>query len=104
MKNLSIVNFLVLFSMCILALPASAFAAGPFQEFAGGICLLVQAMTGNVGRTIATLAIVFLGVGAFFGKVNWGLAVMVTVGIIAIFGAGQIVVSLGGEEECIAFE
>ena len=30
-----------------------------------------------------TEAIIFLGIGAFFGKVNWGLALTVSVGIIA---------------------
>ncbi|MCP5361172.1 MAG: TrbC/VirB2 family protein [Hyphomicrobiales bacterium] len=57
----------------------------------GGLCNVIGNLTGNVGAAIATLAVFILGVGAFFGKVNWGLAVMVAVGIAAIFGAASIV-------------
>ncbi|MCP5361173.1 MAG: TrbC/VirB2 family protein [Hyphomicrobiales bacterium] len=57
----------------------------------GGLCNVISNLTGNVGAAIATLAVFILGVGAFFGKVNWGLAVMVAVGIAAIFGAASIV-------------
>ena len=51
-------------------------------------------------KILATLGVLFLGIGAFFGKVNWGLAVMVGVGIAGIFGANQIVTVLGGTSEC----
>ncbi len=62
------------------------------------VCELANAVTGRAGRGLATLAIIFLGIGAFFGKVNWGLAVMIAVGIGAIFGASTIagIVAAGG--------
>ena len=62
------------------------------------LCQIVRAITGRIGRAIATIAVIFLGFGAFFGKVTWGLAVAVAIGIFAIFGAASIVTAFGGGE------
>lgn len=62
---------------------------------AGGIaqalCEIVSWFQGGLGQSIASLAIIFLGIGAFFGKVTWGTALLVAVGVFAIFGSGEIV-------------
>ena len=86
----------VIFSMLALALMAAtvlvpdlAFAAA--TKFGNAICALVGLINGTTGKAIATIAVIFLGISAFFGKVNWGLAVMVAVGIVAIFAAGSLV-------------
>lgn len=71
-------------------------AGGLGATIGEGLCQVVGAMKGTVGKGIATLAVLFLGIGAFFGKVNWGLAVMTGVGIAAIFGATAIVDAVGG--------
>jgi type IV secretion system protein VirB2 len=76
--------------------PMQANAAADFGGVGGKLCEVVRAITGNVGRAIATIAVVFLGIGAFFGKVTWGLAVAVSIGIFAIFGAANIVGRFGG--------
>lgn len=93
-------KYLFLFALTALAAisPNSAFAGATDLNSAlgGRLCLITQAMTGNIGRGIATLGIVFLGIGAFFGKVNWGLAVMVGIGVAAIFGAASIMSTMGG--------
>ncbi len=83
------VKFTWLFMITLLMgmLPEMAMAA----DYIGNtVCAVVELFTSQAGKGIATLAIVFLGIGAFFGKVNWGLALMVAVGIIAIFGAANI--------------
>lgn len=59
------------------------------------ICKIVNQLTGPVGRGIATVAVVFVGIGLFLGKMSWGLAIAVGIGIGAIFGAAQIVSLLG---------
>jgi type IV secretory pathway VirB2 component (pilin) len=51
------------------------------------ICLIIGIIYGNLGRGIAVLAVIILGVGATIGKVSWGLAMTVGVGIGTIFGA-----------------
>lgn len=40
---------------------------------------------------IATIAIFFLGVGVFLGKVNWGLATTVVIGVILMVISPDIV-------------
>lgn len=76
-----------------------------FGNVGGRLCRIVNAITGKVGRAVATIAVIFLGLGAFFGKVTWGLAVAVSIGIFAIFGASTIVNQFGGTQDggrCLA--
>ena len=76
--------------------PVGAHAANDdFGNVGQKLCEIVAAITGKVGRAIATIAVVFLGIGAFFGKVTWGLAVAVSIGIFAIFGAATIIRQFG---------
>lgn len=92
--------FMTLLSMIAVALPDAAFAASGLDIFSDKLCEIVAIATGQAGKAIATLGIVFLGIGAFFGKLNWGLAVLVAVGIIAIFGAAELATGLGGDATC----
>jgi len=55
------------------------------------LCAISAWFSGGTGKAIATVAIIFLGIAAFFGKVTWGLALMFAVGIFAIFGSADIV-------------
>lgn len=59
------------------------------------LCNVVNWFTGPVGKGIATLAIIVIGVGALMGKVSWGMAIIVGVGVAVIFGASSIVNELG---------
>ncbi len=61
-------------------------------NIAGALCEIVYWFTEDgIGSAIASLAVIFLGIGAFFGKVTWGTAVLFATGIVAIFGSQQIV-------------
>jgi type IV secretory pathway VirB2 component (pilin) len=65
------------------------------------LCKVVERLKGKIGRGIATIAVVFLGIGLFLGKLSWGLAVAIGIGIGGIFGANQIVAWLGsGDATC----
>ncbi|NDF11567.1 MAG: hypothetical protein EB060_01960 [Proteobacteria bacterium] len=84
----------------LVLMPEMAFAqtagTGDLDTVTGAkMCLIVKALTGQTGRAIATVGIIILGIGAFFGKVNWGLAILVAVGVIAIFAAASIVGAMG---------
>lgn len=72
-----------------------SFYFGTGGAAAGGIaaalCNIASWFQGGIGQAIASLAIIFLGISAFFGKTTWGTALMFAVGIFAIFGSGQIV-------------
>lgn len=87
-------------SVVMAPTPAAAAPAGgnDFGNVGANLCTIVRAITGRIGRAIATIAVIFLGFGAFFGKVTWGLAVAVAVGIFAIFGAAVIVNQFGGAD------
>lgn len=91
----------------VLMLPNLTFAAGEdaVDEFMLPLCRAIDLLTGPFGKAIATIAIVFLGIMVFMGKVTWGVAVATGVAIGAIFGASNIVTYLstsgaGGDYEC----
>mgnify|MGYP000718124670 CR=1 FL=1 len=91
-------------TLCLILLAAVAMTAIPNMAMAsdsGGIgemmCRVVDWFNGSTGKAIATLAIIVLGVAAFFGKVTWGMALMFAIGIFAIFGAADIVDAVSGD-------
>jgi type IV secretion system protein VirB2 len=59
------------------------------------LCNVANWFTGPVGQGIATLAIITVGLGALMGKVSWGMAIIVGLGVAVIFGAPAIVSELG---------
>ena len=54
------------------------------------LCNIVAAIQGRIGKGIATIGIVALGIGLFAGKLNWPLAIATAIGIGLIFGAASI--------------
>ena len=91
-------------SLALCFVLATAMAAMPDLAHAGIIggtvigdvlCNVVDWFTGPVGRGIATLAIIVIGIGALMGKVSWGMAIIVGVGVAVIFGASELVDELG---------
>jgi len=55
------------------------------------LCNVVTTLQGPVGKGIATIALVVLGIGLFIGKLSWPVALATAVGIGIIFGAPQLV-------------
>lgn len=55
------------------------------------LCTIVGALQGEIGKAVATIAIVVLGIGLFLGKLSWPLAVATAIGIGMIFGASELV-------------
>jgi len=86
--------FLTLLACAILFITIQAAYATP-TAMGTVLCNIVQMVYGNLGRGIATLAVVIIGVGATLGKTSWGLAMTVAVGIAVIFNAGGLVNLLG---------
>lgn len=76
-------------------------AGGTPQALAQILCNVVEWFTGPVGAGIATLAIIVIGIGALMGKVSWGMAIIVGIGVGVIFGAPTIVDALGADSTCI---
>jgi type IV secretion system protein VirB2 len=61
------------------------------DAISGVLCAIVAKFNGPLGKGIATLAIIVIGVGLFLGKLNWAVAVATAIGIGLIFGAGNMV-------------
>lgn len=61
------------------------------------ICNIVNELQGPVARGVAAFGIIFLGFSLFLGKISWGVALALGIGIGAIFGANQIVELIGGD-------
>jgi type IV secretory pathway VirB2 component (pilin) len=91
----------VLFNAGLTLAVMAVFSLLPDAALAGGnaisttICTVIGQLTGPVGRGIAVIAVVFLGFSLFLGKISWGLAIALAIGIAAIFGANEIVTLLG---------
>jgi type IV secretion system protein VirB2 len=92
------VSLMALFCAVILIMPDVANAAGGAPTAIGNtLCKVVGWFSGNTGKGIATLAIIIIGVGALMGKVSWGMAIIVGIGVALIFGAASIVGSISGD-------
>lgn len=72
-------------------------AATGNSEIGNTLCRVVNAMTGTVGKAVSSIAVFFLGLGLFMGKVSWSVALAVAIGIGIIFGAPLIIDQLSGE-------
>jgi type IV secretory pathway VirB2 component (pilin) len=101
--NITIPSFLTkLLSIISLALFLQAlsiefsFAVDANDQLSCTLKRIVDSLTGPMGKAIATIAIIALGIGLFMGKLSWGLAVATALGIAMIFGASSIVDWLSG--------
>lgn len=92
-------NLTLVFAVCICfgMIPDSAFASGNALEQV--FCNVVTLLTGTTGKAVATVAIIAVGVGALLGKISWGMALIVAVGVALVFGAGTIVSALGATSQ-----
>jgi type IV secretory pathway VirB2 component (pilin) len=81
-----------LFAFLTIIFPTSAFAdPAATSGITAVLCNVVNQLQGGIGKAIATIAIIVLGVGLFMGKLSWPLAVATAIGIGMIFGAASIV-------------
>jgi type IV secretion system protein VirB2 len=87
-----VLAFLVAYA--VLLQPTAAFADPTGLNTV--LCAAIGWMTGGIGSAIATLAIIVIGIGALMGKVSWGMAIIVGLGIGIIFGAEDLVGLLNG--------
>lgn len=70
-----------------------------FGQVAGVACTIANTLNGPIARTVATIGIIFLGFGAFFGKLNWGAVLTTALGIFIIFGAAQIIGTVASDSK-----
>ena len=89
--------FIFLITTLILAtLPEVAHAQALFDSGTNFLEALQDLLTNTWARIIAIIAIACLGIAAMTGRLRWGIAGSVIIGIILIFGAPAIVDSISG--------
>jgi type IV secretory pathway VirB2 component (pilin) len=84
------------FAMAAMVLANNCPQSGETTPMGEVLCTVVDFMYGNLGRGLATLAVITLGVGALLGKTSWGMAITVGIGIAVIFNAEAITALLLG--------
>jgi type IV secretory pathway VirB2 component (pilin) len=65
------------------------------------LCNIVQSLQGGIAKSVATIAIIGVAGGLLLGKLNWVVAMTVSVGVIIIFSAGKIVGFVSGDGQGI---
>lgn len=83
----------------VLVLPDFAAAATTSDNSVSKVvCNVVLQLKGPVARGIAAFGIIFLGFSLFLGKISWGTALALGIGLGAIFGAEEIVGLISGDD------
>ena len=92
-------NLLMLaLAVLTVVMPQMAFATNGLGSVGASVCRIYNCIVNNsLVLVIATVAIFFLGIGAFFGKVNWGLVIVITLGLVVIAGAMEIATMVLGQ-------
>src|SRR5277367_3713826 len=84
---------LVMLTTVIITMPD--FAHADNTPMGNVLCTVVNWFTGNTGKGLATIAVTVIGIGALLGKVSWGMAIIVGIGVAIIFGAASLVNAMG---------
>lgn len=90
----------VFFATLVLLVLMQPSLAAIDSAMGNALCTIVQIVYGNLGRGIATIAVIVIGIGATLGKASWGMALTVATGIAVIFNATGIVNTLGVGAGC----
>ena len=87
-------SLLILASVLFFGLP-NAYADDGDQDgdqaLVKVLCKVIGIAKGNTGKAISILVIISLAIGLFLGKVTWGIAIAVSVGMGVLFGAEGLV-------------
>lgn len=68
------------------------------------LCSIMKFITGGVGKTFASFAVIFVGIGFLTGKTTWTAMITFALGIAAIFGAPTVIKAFtGGTAACSAY-
>lgn len=81
----------------VVPVSASAFFGTGLEMRVGTVyCDIFKALQGRVAQGLASLAVIFLGLAAMYGKADKSMAVILIAGIAIIFGSVAIVDFVGG--------
>jgi type IV secretory pathway VirB2 component (pilin) len=84
-------------STLILALFLSdAFAVNSDDPLGDRLCAILGIMMGPTAKAIATIAVIFVAIGLFAGRMTWLTVIPIIIGIIVIFSAPALVAFISG--------
>ena len=86
-------------AVCMVAFEPSIAMAGDVAADDGltnAANKILGLLTGTLGKAVATIAVVIMGMMAMFGKLEWERAFKVVLGIAIVFGAASIMKLFGG--------
>jgi len=89
--------------MVLLLGAADSFATSSASGLGNAICTIPNSVINtSIGRGLATIGILVLGIMATLGRITWTQAVVVGVGISVIFGAASVagMISMGSGVSC----
>lgn len=75
-------------AVAMLASPMAMASGNPIQNILDGVLDLLNS---GVARSLAILACMGFGIGAYFGKISWDWAGRLIIGITCTFGAAGLV-------------
>lgn len=84
----------VMLTVVLMMVPDYAFALSN-TPMGNVLCTVANWFTGNIGKGLASIAVTVVGIGALLGKVSWGMAMIVGIGVAIVFGAAGIVSKMG---------
>ncbi len=87
-------KFLCISLVLSICLVEPAFAQTANLE--GVLQNIVNMLTGNVARLLATLAVIIVGIAWMFGHLDLRKAAYVVLGVAIVFGASEVVSTLTG--------
>ena len=82
---------LILFALGFSSQSFADDAADASQDMTRVLCNVIDVIQGPTGKTVCIIVIITLSIGLFLGKVTWGVAIAIAVGMGILFGAGQLV-------------
>ena len=62
----------------------------------GIFCNVINQVTGGIGKVICIIILISMALGLFLGKITWGVAISVMIGMGMLFGATAVVDVIAG--------
>ena len=91
----------IIFSLILVAFH-DVFAGASEDVLGKRLCNILAIVMGPTAKAIATIAIIFVAIGLFAGRMTWLTAIPIIMGIIIIFSAPALVQFISGNNnsEC----
>ncbi len=76
--------------MTLLVIEPAIANAAAATAITAGITTITTWITGTVGKSLGVAAVMVMGLMALFGKLEWGFAGKVILGLVLIYGASEL--------------